>query len=71
MRSLFLAWLSFSLSMTVLQITQNISPQTLEGAEIHRNRYALMNCHEPPASQRVAAECTFGGYYPLEPVTEL
>ena len=69
MRSLFLAWLSFSMSMTILDFTESSPPPTSENGGIQGHRFMLMNCYKPPESQRVAAECAFWGYYPLEPVT--
>ena len=72
MREILLCATAFSLTITLghLQVFEGLKPM-----EINHKAFSLMEC-EPLINiegleVKAAAECVFGGYYPLEPSTEL
>lgn len=72
MKEVFLCLVAFSMTMTLGTIRLFDSENSID---IDHRAFRLMEC-EPfvdleGTEVKAAAECIFGGYYPLEPTTEL
>lgn len=72
MKEMFLCLVAFSMTIT-LGTLPIFDPET--SIDIDHKAFRLMEC-EPVIDMegndvKAAAECVFGGYYPLEPTTQL